>query len=99
MSASGEENRTLQDVSNNIIDNSANSRRHEDYYDVHGDDESWANVDYFHGASASIHSQNANATTSPAQLNRTSQAPSHQMMVVLEEGSLRVAFRLQEDDV
>ena len=58
------------------------------------DDESWANVDYFHknkdGADGSHHELHAREDADMAH---------HQMMAVLEEGSLRVAFRLQEDDV
>jgi hypothetical protein len=76
-------------------------------------DESWANVDYFHntddggGGSGSgtgtsggdkvgdVHVHVAQSQPRPLDEDATN----HHMMVVLEEGSLRVAFSLQEDDI
>lgn len=61
------------------------------------DEESWATVDYFH-AKGEI--GNAVATEEDERRRNSSRdQTSHQMVAVLEEGALRVAFRLLEDDV
>ena len=89
----------------------SSSSASQDYYEQHGDEEAWANVDYFDKKGQN---NNNNASESRTRDEATScsfevkkgrggkghnSSPPHQMMAILEEGSLRVAFRLQEDDV
>lgn len=64
-----------------------------------GDDESWANVDYYQDSSGKTRGAKRDEDAISAANGSASAVASHQMMVVLEEGSLRVAFRLQEDDI
>ena len=90
----------------------SSSSASQDYYEQHGDEEAWANVDYFDKKGQNNNNNNASESRTRDEATSCSfevkkgrggkghnSSPPHQMMAILEEGSLRVAFRLQEDDV